>query len=225
MRAFPSYVARMHQRSVSLVLALALAIAVAACNRNGGEAAAPAAMPEPPAAATGSVPVAVLKIRDFGEVRIALRSDVAPKTVANFTKLATEKFYDGTTFHRVIPGFMIQGGDPLSKDRDPRNDGLGGPGYKIPEEPNGIRHRRGVVSMANAGPGTGGSQFFVLVGDAPTLDGKHTAFGYVASGMDVVDRIVAVERDQYGRWGQPDRPMQDVVIESVTIEAPTTTAP
>ena len=171
------------------------------------------------------MPVAVLAVRDFGEIRIALRSDVAPKTVENFTKLANEKFYDGTTFHRVIPGFMIQGGDPLSKDRDPRNDGVGGPGYKIPDEPNGLRHRRGVVSMANAGANTGGSQFFVLVADAPHLDGKHTAFGAIVAGMDVVDRIVAVERDQYSRWGPQDRPIKDVVIESVTIEAPAPAAP
>jgi hypothetical protein len=150
------YVARMNRRSLFVALALVLA----ACNRDGaGGSAAPAALPEPPAPAAGSVPVAVLAVRDFGEIRIALRSDVAPKTVENFTKLANEKFYDGTTFHRVIPGFMIQGGDPLSKDRDPRNDGAGGPGYKIPDEPNGLRHRRGVVSMANAGANTGGSQF------------------------------------------------------------------
>jgi peptidyl-prolyl cis-trans isomerase B (cyclophilin B) len=203
----------------------ALVLLLAACNRDGGGGTAPPALPEPPAAAAGSVPVAVLTVRDMGQIRIALRNDLAPETVKNFTKLAGEKFYDGTTFHRLIPGFMIQGGDPLSKDRDPRNDGAGGPGYKIPEEPNGLRHRRGVVSMANAGPGTGGSQFFVLVGDAPHLDGKHTAFGEVVAGMDVADRIVAVERDQYGRWGAPDRPMKDVVIESVTIEAPTAAAP
>jgi peptidyl-prolyl cis-trans isomerase B (cyclophilin B) len=210
----------MNRRSVLFALVLVFT----ACNRDAGDgAAAPAKLPEPPPAA--AVPVAVLAVRDFGEIRIALRSDVAPKTVENFTKLAGEKFYDGTTFHRVIPGFMIQGGDPNSKDRDPRNDGFGGPGYKIPEEPNGIRHRRGVVSMANSGPGTGGSQFFVLVGDAPHLDGKHTAFGSVVAGMDVVDRIVAVERDQYGRWGPPDRPTKDVVIESVTIEVPAPVAP
>jgi peptidyl-prolyl cis-trans isomerase B (cyclophilin B) len=213
----------MNRRSALLALALVLC----ACNRDAGDAAgtASAPLPEPPAATAGSVPVAIVAIRDFGEVRIALRSDVAPKTVENFTKLAGEKFFDGTTFHRVIPGFMIQGGDPLSKDRDPRNDGMGGPGYQIPEEPNGIRHRRGVVSMANAGPNTGGSQFFVLVGDALHLDGKHTAFGEVVAGMDVVDRIVGTERDQYGRWGPPDRPRKDVVIESVTIEAPAVAAP
>lgn len=181
----------------------------------------PPEVAEPPLA---TLPIGVLRVRDFGEIRIALRADVAPKTVENFTKLATTKFYDGITFHRVIPGFMVQTGDPLSRDRDPRNDGKGGPGYRIDEEPNGIRHVRGVVSMANAGPNTGGSQFFILVGDAPHLEGRHTAFGRVIEGMDVVDRIVAVERDQYARWGPQDRPLKDVVIESTTVEPPQSAA-
>jgi peptidyl-prolyl cis-trans isomerase B (cyclophilin B) len=196
-------------------LAAAAVVALLACSREE-QAAAPAN--EPPEPPVETQPVAVLRVRDMGEIRIALRPDVAPQTVANFEKLAGEKFYDGISFHRVIPDFMIQTGDPLTKDRDPRNDGLGGPGYKIPDEPTGLRHRRGVVSMANAGPNTGGSQFFILVGDAPHLDPKHTIFGRVISGMDVVDAIVAVERDQYGRHGPPDRPMKDVVIESLTIE-------
>jgi cyclophilin family peptidyl-prolyl cis-trans isomerase len=190
-------------------------VALLACTREEPAVAPAAEPPEPP---VDTQPVAVLRIRDMGEIRIALRPDVAPKTVANLEKLASENFYDGITFHRVIPDFMIQTGDPLSKDRDPRNDGMGGPGYEIPDEKTGLHHRRGVLSMANAGPNTGGSQFFILVGDAPHLDGKHTIFGRVVSGMEVVDAIVAVERDQYGRHGPPDRPMQDVVIESLTIE-------
>jgi cyclophilin family peptidyl-prolyl cis-trans isomerase len=115
---------------------------------------------------------------------------------------------------------MIQGGDPNTKDRDPRNDGRGGPGWTIPNEANEVSHLRGVVSMANKGRDTGGSQFFVLVADAPQLDGRHTTFGRVAAGMDVVDRVAAVERDVYGRWGPRDRPLEDVVIESVAIERP-----
>jgi cyclophilin family peptidyl-prolyl cis-trans isomerase len=208
------------RKAFSGVLALAVALG-AACDRNETEATAPGAAapaaPEPPLA---TLPVAVLRVRDFGEIRIALRPDVAPKTVENFRKLATSGFYAGTTFHRVVPGFVIQGGDPNSKDRDPRNDGLGGPGYQIPEEPSGISHRRGVVSMANAGRGTGGSQFFILVSDAQQLDGAHTSFGRVVEGLDVVDAIAATERDQYGRRGPPDRPLKDVVVESVTIEEP-----
>jgi cyclophilin family peptidyl-prolyl cis-trans isomerase len=196
-------------------LVAAAVVALLACSREE-QAAAPAN--EPPEPPVETQPVAVLRVRDMGEFRIALRSDVAPQTVANFEKLAGEKFYDGILFHRVIPDFMVQTGDPLTKDRDPRNDGLGGPGYKIPDETTGLRHRRGVVSMANAGPNTGGSQFFILVGDAPHLDAKHTIFGRVISGMDVVDAIASVERDQYGRHGPPDRPMKDVVIESLTIE-------
>ncbi|RIL06326.1 MAG: peptidylprolyl isomerase [Proteobacteria bacterium] len=201
---------------------MALALAAAGCGeQEQTEPAAPAEAPEPP---LDTLPTGVIRVRGFGEIRIALRADVAPKTVENFTKLATTNFYDGITFHRVIPGFMIQTGDPLSRDRDPRNDGRGGPGYRIDDEPSGIRHVRGVVSMANSGPNTGGSQFFILVGDAAHLDGRHTAFGRVVEGMDVADRIVAVERDQYGRWGPEDRPREDVVIESTAVEPPQRTA-
>jgi cyclophilin family peptidyl-prolyl cis-trans isomerase len=201
-------------RRFVLVVVL-LAVALLACSREEKVAAPANEPPEPP---VDTQPVAVLRVRDLGEIRIALRPDVAPQTVANFEKLAGEKFYDGILFHRVIPEFMVQTGDPLSKDRDPRNDGMGGPGYEIPDEPNGLRHRRGAVSMANAGPNTGGSQFFLLVGDQSHLDGKHTIFGRVVSGMEVVDAIASTERDQYGRHGPPDRPMKDVVIESLTIE-------
>ena len=191
--------------------------ALLACNREQAPAAPAVEPPEPP---LDTLPVAVLRVRDMGEIRIALRADEAPQTVANFEKLAGEKFYEGITFHRVIPDFMIQTGDPLSKDRDPRNDGTGGPGYMIPDEINGIQHRRGIVSMANAGPNTGGSQFFILVAEAQQLDTKHSVFGRVVSGMEVVDAIVGTPRDQYGRSGPPDRPLKDVVIESVTIEPP-----
>jgi len=203
----------------AIALGLAL-IAGCGAEKKSEEPAATALPPETVEPPLATLPTAVVRVRDMGEIRIALRADVAPRTVENFVKLATTHFYEGTTFHRVIPGFMIQGGDPLSKDRDPRNDGQGDPGWRIPDDPSGIRHRRGVVSMANAGPNTGGSQFFVLVDEAPHLDGKHTAFGRVVGGMDVVDAIVAVERDQYGRWGPPERPLKDVVIESVTIEDP-----
>ena len=194
---------------------VALLVAGLACSREQAPTVAAVEPPEPP---LDTLPVAVLRVRDLGEIRIALREDVAPQTVANFEKLAGEKFYEGITFHRVIPGFMVQTGDPLSKDRDPRNDGTGGPGDKIPDEIKGLHHRRGTVSMANAGPGTGGSQFFIMVGEAPQLDPKHAIFGRVISGMEVVDAIVSTPRDEYGRHGPPDRPLKDVVIESLTIE-------
>jgi len=205
---------------VARALALPLLFAIALGCRREGEAAwpLPPHMPDPPA---GTLPVAVIQVRGKGQIRIELLEHKAPKTVSNFEKLAESGFYDGTTFHRVVPGFMIQGGDPNSRDRDPRNDGQGGPGYTIPDEPNDESHRRGVVSMANVGhPDTGGSQFFILVADAPSLDGHHTAFGRVVSGMEVVDAIVAVPRDEYGRYGPRDRPLDDVVIESVKIERP-----
>jgi cyclophilin family peptidyl-prolyl cis-trans isomerase len=212
----------MHRAPVVFAALLVLSLACGAEREEPAAAqdAAPTEKPEPP---LETLPIAVLVVTGFGEIRIALRPDVAPLTVANFQKLADTKFYDGTTFHRVIPSFVIQGGDPNSTDRDPRNDGMGGPGWAIEDEPSGISHRRGVLSMANAGPNTGGSQFFVLVADRPDLDGRHTAFGRVVEGMEVVDRIVAVERDQYGRHGPTDRPLANVVIESIVVEAPRTT--
>jgi len=208
-----------HRITAALLLALALACGG---QKEQAKPAAAVARPEPP---LDTLPTAVIRVRDFGEIRVALRSDVAPQTVANLKKLADAKFYDGTTFHRVIPEFMIQGGDPNTKDRDPRNDGMGGPGWRIPDEASGISHLRGVMSMANAGPGTGGSQFFILVADQPNLDGKHTAFGRVIEGMDVADEISHVERDQYGRYGPLDRPLKDVVIDSLVVEPPKTSAP
>ena len=140
-----------------------------------------------------------------GTIEIELFDDDAPKTVANFTKLAGDGFYDGLTFHRVIPDFMIQAGCP-------QGDGTGGPGYSFEDEFNQHPVARGYLAMANAGPNTNGSQFFIVTIDAaPWLDGKHTVFGRVASGQDVADRISEVERD--GR----DRPLEPVLIESVTI--------
>jgi peptidyl-prolyl cis-trans isomerase B (cyclophilin B) len=125
-----------------------------------------------------------------GDIVARLFPAKAPKTVENFLKLAKSGFYDGTKFHRTIPGFMIQGGDPNSKKGDPSTWGQGDPGYTIPDEQNDLNHRRGVFSMANAGPNTGGSQFFITVDAAMHLNGKHTIFGEVLKGMDVVDAIV-----------------------------------
>jgi cyclophilin family peptidyl-prolyl cis-trans isomerase len=140
-----------------------------------------------------------------GNVTLELFPDDAPKTVENFTSLAQKGFYDGVIFHRVIPDFMIQGGDP-------RGDGTGGPGYEFEDEINDHRVERGALAMANAGPNTNGSQFFIVTADACSwLDGKHTVFGNVVSGQDVVDRISLVERDSR------DRPMEPVVIESIEL--------
>jgi peptidyl-prolyl cis-trans isomerase B (cyclophilin B) len=142
---------------------------------------------------------------NHGPIAIELFDEDAPKTVENFTKLARDGFYDGVIFHRVIPDFMIQGGDPTGT-------GSGGPGYTIEDEFNDHKVVRGALAMANAGPNTNGSQFFVVTAEAcPWLDGKHTVFGQISSGMDVVDVISALDTDAR------DRPASDVVIERVEL--------
>ena len=142
---------------------------------------------------------------NHGPIAVELFDEDAPKTVANFVKLAGDGFYDGVIFHRIIPDFMIQGGDPTGT-------GSGGPGYQFEDEFNSRPVVRGALAMANAGPNTNGSQFFIVTADAcPWLDGKHTVFGRVTDGMDVVTEIEAVETDAR------DRPREDVVIESVEL--------
>ena len=142
-----------------------------------------------------------------GDIELELYPDDAPKTVANFTKLAEDGFYDGISFHRVIPDFMIQGGCP-------RGDGTGGPGYEFEDEFNQHKVVRGALAMANAGPNTNGSQFFIVTADECSwLDGKHTVFGRVVSGQDAIDRISLAERD--GR----DRPLEPILIESIDLSA------
>lgn len=137
-----------------------------------------------------------LKGEPLGQIVLRFFPDVAPNHVQNFLKLAREKFYDGTTFHRVIPGFMIQGGDPNSKSPDRATHGMGGPGYKVKAEFNSKPHKRGVLSMARANdPDSAGSQFFICVADANFLDWQYTVFGEVTDGMDVADRIVNAKRD------------------------------
>ena len=147
----------------------------------------------------------------WGDIVLKFYPDVAPNHAKNFCKLATENFYDGTTFHRVIPGFMIQGGDPNSKNADRSNHGMGGPGYHIKAEFNNKPHKRGVLSMARAqDPDSAGSQFFICVADASFLDGQYTAFGEVVSGMEIADRVVNAKRD--GR----DNPLERIEM-TVTI--------
>ena len=131
-----------------------------------------------------------------GNIEIKFFEDKAPGHVKNFKDLAAKGFYDGTTFHRVIPGFMIQGGDPNTKDEDKSKHGFGGPGYTIKAEFNDVKHTRGILSMARAqDPDSAGSQFFVVVKDSFFLDGQYTVFGEVVSGMDVADKIVGSPRD------------------------------
>ncbi len=132
----------------------------------------------------------------FGNIELRFFPDVAPNHVSNFIELAKKGFYDGTIFHRVIPGFMIQGGDPTTKGPDRSKYGVGGPGYSLKAEFNNRTHKRGALSMArSADPDSAGSQFFICVADSPFLDGKYTVFGEVVSGMDVVDKIVSQPKD------------------------------
>jgi peptidyl-prolyl cis-trans isomerase B (cyclophilin B) len=140
-----------------------------------------------------------------GAIEVELFPDDAPNTVENFLKLSRDGFYEGVIFHRVIPDFMIQGGDPTGT-------GMGGPGYEFEDEFNDHHVARGALAMANAGPNTNGSQFFIVTAEAsPWLDGKHTVFGRVTSGMDVVDRISQAERDAN------DRPRKPVTIDRVEL--------
>jgi cyclophilin family peptidyl-prolyl cis-trans isomerase len=140
-----------------------------------------------------------------GPIEVELFDADAPKTVQNFTKLASDGFYNGVVFHRVIENFMVQGGDPTGT-------GSGGPGYQFEDEINPNKVERGALAMANAGPNTNGSQFFIVTADAcPWLDGLHTVFGRVTGGMDVVDKISRVDTDMQ------DRPLEEIRIDSITL--------
>lgn len=160
--------------------------------------------------------IATIEMEDGGIIKLELYPDIAPQTVYNFVSLARKGAYDGTIFHRVIPGFMIQGGDP-------EGTGYGGPGYRIKGEfsangfTNDLKHTRGVISMARANQpyDSAGCQFFIMHSDAPHLDGEYAAFGRVLEGMDVVDRIASVECNLIN-----NRPYEDVVIKSITIDGP-----
>lgn len=154
---------------------------------------------------------AILKTNK-GDITIEFYETDAPKTVENFLTLAAQGFYDGTKFHRIIKNFMIQGGDPLTRQGDARLYGTGGPGYTFSDEFNAHRLLRGSVAMANSGPNTNGSQFFIVTAaETPWLDGKHTNFGHISRGMDVVDAIEAAPVDG------ADRPIDDIVIEHIEV--------
>ena len=133
----------------------------------------------------------------FGEITLKFFPEVAPNHVNSFIDLAKDGFYDGTTFHRIVPGFVIQGGDPNTKSDDRSKHGMGGPGFTLEAEFSKLPHKRGSLSMARAAhPDSAGSQFFICVADAPFLDGEYTVFGEVTKGMDVVDKIVSQPKDQ-----------------------------
>jgi len=155
--------------------------------------------------------IVIVRIQGMGDINIELMPQIAPKTVDNFIKLVEKKFYDGLTFHRIIKGFMIQGGCPLGT-------GTGGPGYQIEGEfksngfDNPLKHTRGVISMARAqNPNSAGSQFFIMHQDSPHLDGQYAAFGKVIEGFDVLDLIANV------KTGSQDKPLEKVVIQSIHI--------
>jgi peptidyl-prolyl cis-trans isomerase B (cyclophilin B) len=149
----------------------------------------------------------------FGNIEIGFFPDVAPNHVNNFIELAKKGFYDGATFHRVIPGFMIQGGDPNSKDSDRSRHGMGGPGYKLKAEFNEKPHKRGILSMArSANPDSAGSQFFICVADSLFLDRQYTVFGEVVSGMEVADKIVSRQTDR------ADNPIERIEMKVKIVE-------
>ena len=149
----------------------------------------------------------------FGNIELRFFPEVAPSHVNNFVELTKKGFYDGTTFHRVIPGFMIQGGDPNSKNPDKSTHGMGGPGYTVKAEFNDKPHKRGMLSMARAAnPDSAGSQFFICVADSPFLDRQYTVFGEVASGIEIVDKIVNQPRDKR------DNPNERIEIKVKVVE-------
>jgi peptidyl-prolyl cis-trans isomerase B (cyclophilin B) len=188
----------------SLLLALSLAAALPA-----------AAQTPTPSMNASNEEVAILST-DAGDMVVAFWPDVAPKTVENFKKLAKQGFYDGTAFHRVVKGFMIQGGDPLSKTDDPRV-GTGGPGYQIKAEFNAKPHVRGVLSMARSSdPDSAGSQFFICLADASFLNGKYTAFGQLIKGDDVLGKIGDTPTAM-GGGGEKSRPVTRVGVKSVKV--------
>ncbi len=159
----------------------------------------------------GKYKAAVIKT-NMGDIKVEFFAEDSPKTVNNFLKLASKGFYDNTKFHRVIEDFMIQGGDPNSKDDDWSDDGQGGPGYEFKDEINSHKLVKGSLAMANSGPDTNGSQFFIVTADStPHLDGKHTNFGKVTDGMDAVEEIERV--DTNGK----DHPEEDIVLKEIEL--------
>lgn len=166
-----------------------------------------------------NLPIATIKVKDFGTIEAELYPDKAPNTVNNFIELANSGFYDELTFHRVVEGFMNQGGDP-------KGDGTGGPGYSIKGEfsgngykANDLKHTTGVLSMARAqNPDSAGSQFFIMAADAPSLDGQYAAFGKVINGLDVVEAINKAEVEKNKATGEKSTPVNTIVIEEIRVD-------
>ena len=207
--------------------AAALALLALACGPSAPESeAAPEAVSaeslEGQLLEDGPHPRATLALESLGTIEIELLPEVAAETVEAFAALADSGHYDGTTFHRVIPGFVVQGGDPLTRNSDPRDDGRGGTQQPLPDGYSALPMLRGSVAMANGGrPGTATGQFFIAHEDARQLDGGYTIFGRVVAGMEVVDAVTELEIDTYGRYGPRDRPYPvDARIASLRIGMP-----
>lgn len=199
------------------LLALLLPFALAASFATRAQEAPTPSPAAPPKPVITTNEVAVIKT-SYGEMVLKFWPEVAPNTVENFKKLARTNFYDGTAFHRIMKGFMIQGGDPLT--RDPANAarfGTGGPGYQIKAEFNNKSHQKGVISMArSSNPDSAGSQFFLVHGDASFLDRQYTAFGELIKGLDVLDKI-ANSPVTRGASGENSKPVERIVIESIKL--------
>jgi peptidyl-prolyl cis-trans isomerase B (cyclophilin B) len=198
------------KKIISLLMAIFLCLALAACT--GSNKSSDSGSSKTVDYSNDTNPVAEIVMSDGSVVKVELYPEAAPNTVNNFIYLANSGFYDGLTFHRIIPGFMIQGGDP-------KGDGTGGPGYSIAGEfkdngfENNLKHTRGVISMARAQSyDSAGSQFFIMVADAKSLDGQYAAFGKVTEGIEVVDKIVGAERDSN------DKPLESIVMRKVTVD-------
>ena len=197
------------------VIASSLIFALVGCGQGESNTPVPSsdAMTSEEVQAIGTKPIVTMVIKDYGTITLELYPEMAPNTVNNFITLANDGFYDGLTFHRVIPGFMIQGGDP---------DGIGsgGPGYSIAGEfatngfeQNTLSHTKGIISMARTNmPDTAGSQFFIMSADGTHLDGQYAAFGQVTSGIETVEAIEKIKTDS------SDKPLEDVVIESIRVD-------
>lgn len=183
-------------RGMRAVRTMLWVVGVAALLAGGNGEPVQAGNPQGLLTAEGKAPRAIVTTK-FGQMELVFFPELAPKHVESFLNLAKKGFYNGTIFHRVIPGFMIQGGDPNTKDPSKRHlYGMGGPGYTVPAEFNRIPHERGIVSAArSADPNSAGSQFFIMVGKAPSLDGQYTVFGEVVKGIEVAEKIVRQPRD------------------------------
>jgi peptidyl-prolyl cis-trans isomerase B (cyclophilin B) len=195
-------------RLVHRILALALLAPALACGQNDvGEAAEPAGSQALGRITQGPHAIAIFDLGELGTIQVELLHEIAPKTVAHFTALANAGHYDGTYFHRVIPEFMIQGGDTNTLNNDPRDDGSGQPTKLVDDEFTDYPHTRGTLALANSGyKNSNGSQFFIVHADSPHLDGHYNAFGRIVEGIEVVDKVTELEIDLYGRYGPKNRP-------------------